>query len=650
MPQIQTLENIRAFEQTPLEEQGLPNSTFEVLEKGASYGEDRPALTFFLQAKGESYKVAETYSFKDLLGNIRQTANMLRDLGIEKEDVVSFVLPNLPETHFPIWGGEYAGIINPINPLLEPEVIKDILIAAECKVLVTINAFPNTDIWDKIEEIRGEIPSLKTILRINLEDHLSGVAKLAIKGISLLKRRAKTIPGQEVLDFNKTRKKYPQDHFSFQRKIEPSDTASYFHTGGTTGTPKLARHSHRNEVFDAWSALQMLGEEDPNLNFFCGLPLFHVNGVMVTGLGPWGQGAHVVLGTPSGYRGEGVIPNFWKIIEHYKINFFSGVPTVYSTLLGIPMKDADVSSLTYALCGAAPMPIEVFRQFESLTGVKIPEGSGSTEGTCVSSVNPPAGERRVGSVGFPIPYQEMKIIILDEEGQYQRMAEVDEIGIVAIRGENVFSGYKEDIHNKNTWIDTGDDKGPFLNTGDMGRQDTEGYFWLTGRKKELIIRGGHNIDPKLIEEPLVAHPAVSMVAAVGRPDSRVGEVPVAFLTLKEGKNVNKEELLAYATEHIGERAAIPKHIHIVDELPTTAVGKIFKPELIRREIKEVFDHELGLLSSIASKEVRVEPHKVHGTMAYIKVKAKDAGKAEGVKNEIQRILGQYPQKFELEVS
>ncbi|MCI4667621.1 MAG: acyl-CoA synthetase [Bacteroidia bacterium] len=649
MPQIQTREDIRNFEKTPIEEQQLPGNTYAFLERGAAYGEDRKALSFFLQAKGDAFKNSETYTYGELLANIRQCANMFRDLGIEKDDVVSFVLPNLPETHFTIWGAECAGIVNPINPLLEPAVIKDILNAAGCKVLVTINAFPNTDLWEKIEQIRADIPTLKTVLRINLEDHLSGLTKLVIKGITLSKRSAKNVSGQQVLDFNKLRKKYPKDKFTFNREILPSDTASYFHTGGTTGVPKLARHTHANEVFDSWSALQMLGGENPELNFFCGLPLFHVNGVMVTGLGPWGQGAHVVLGTPSGYRGEGVIPNFWEIIEHYKVNFFSGVPTVYSTLLNYPLKGADVSSLDYALCGAAPMPVEIFRQFEKLTNVKILEGYGCTEGTCVSSANPPSGERRVGSIGFPIPYQEMEIMILDEEGKFDRIAEADEIGIVAIRGNNVFSGYKEEIHNKGIWIDMGDGKAPFLNTGDMGRQDADGYFWLTGRKKELIIRGGHNIDPKLIEDPLAEHPAVAMAAAVGRPDPRVGEVPVAYIKLLDGQSIAKEELLEFASQKIGERAAIPKHIHIVDELPTTAVGKIFKPDLVRREIKEVFEGELKKLPSIAHFTVSVDSHKIHGTMATIKAEAKDSTKAEALKNELRRILGNYSPKFELEV-
>ncbi|MEO1415890.1 MAG: acyl-CoA synthetase [Bacteroidota bacterium] len=649
MAAIATMDDIREFEKIPLSSRNLPKSTFEAISRGAAHGLERPALSFFLQAKGDAFMKPEVYSYGDFLGNIRQVANMFRDLGIKDHDVVSFVLPNLPETHFTIWGGEYAGIVNPINPLLEPHVIKEILQAAGTKVLVTLSSFPNTDLWEKIDAIRHEVPTLKTILRINLEDHLSGVAKVAIKGLTFFKRQFRKVEGQRILDFNQNRKAYPKENFLFERDIQPDDIASYFHTGGTTGTPKLAMHTHGNEVFDAWAGIQAMDLNTPDKKFFCGLPLFHVNGVLVTGLGPFGNGAHVVLATPQGYRGEGVIPNFWRIVDHYKLNFFSGVPTVYSALLNVPIGNSKVDALDFAICGAAPMPVEVFKQFERYSGVKIIEGYGCTEGACASSVNPAYGDRRVGSVGFPFPYQEMKILVLNEEGKFDHEGSDNEIGLVCIRGANVFPGYKEEIHNKNIWVDIGDGKGPFYNTGDLGRKDEEGYFWLTGRKKELIIRGGHNIDPKLIEDPLTTHPHVEMVAAVPRPDARVGEIPVAYVKLKPGSSVSKEALLTYAMERIGERAAIPKRIQIVDELPVTAVGKIFKPTLVYQEIKDVYTQEVKNLSPVQSVEVQVGPHKTLGMLAEVRVKAKPEAKPEGLKNEIERVLGAYAPKFKVEV-
>ena len=344
--------------------------------------------------------------------------------------------------------------------------------------------------------------------------------------------------------------------------------------------------THFSEVFDAWATqVYTHGASAPAGTVFCGLPLFHVNGQLVTGLSPWSRGGHVVIGTPQGYRDKAVLERFWAIVEHYSINAFSGVPTVYATLLQTPLGSHDVSSVEFGYCGAAPMPTELFRSFEAKTGIRILEAYGLTEGGCVSSVNPPDAEPRIGSVGLRLPYQDMAVMILDEAGAFLRLAEVDEPGVLAIKGPNVFSGYVNPIHNAGLWIDCGGER--WLNTGDLARQDADGYFWLTGRKKELIIRGGHNIDPKLIEEPLHRHPAVALAAAIGRPDSRAGETPVLYVQLKAGATASETELLEYARAHIPERAAHPKSVKILQTMPVTAVGKIFKPALSMMEIADV---------------------------------------------------------------
>ena len=210
-------------------------------------------------------------------------------------------------------------------------------------------------------------------------------------------------------------------------------------------------------------------------------------------------------------------------MEHYGCTMMSAVPTVFQVLLNNPMDGVDTSKIEFATCGAAPLPLELARQFTDTTGIKILEGYGLTEGTSVSTVNPLGGEARIGSIGFRLPYQEMRIAILDD-GKFVRFANTEEVGGVIIRGPNSFGGYNDDFHNKSAFVDTGDGKGLWVNTGDMGRQDAESYFWLTGRKKELIIRGGHNIDPKLIEDPMHEHPAVGLAAAIGKPDARVGEM------------------------------------------------------------------------------------------------------------------------------
>ncbi len=276
-------------------------------------------------------------------------------------------------------------------------------------------------------------------------------------------------------------------------------------------------------------------------------------------------------------------PRFWEIVARFGVSIFSGVPTLYAALLETPIRDNDLSSLKFAVCGAAPMPPALIRAFEAKTKVKILEGYGLTEGACVSSVNPPGGERFAGSIGLPIPYQRMAAVMLDREGRFQRMASVDEIGVIAINGPNVFSGYLDPRHNQGIWLDIDGER--WLNTGDLGRRDANGYFWLAGRRKELIIRGGHNIDPRIIEDALQTHPAVAMTAAIGSPDAYAGELPVAYVQLKPGSAVTEAELMEHAARTISEKAAIPKWIKISSSLPTTAVGKLFKPALVELEIE-----------------------------------------------------------------
>lgn len=640
MAGFKTIEDIIALETKPFSEVKLAKSSYEMIKSGAAINPQNKALSFFLEASGFNKPV--TYSFKELISAINQSANMFHDLGIGRKDVVSLVLPNLPQTFFSIFAAETAGIVNPINPLLEANQIADIMNAAGTKVLVTLAPFPKTDIWTKVSQIADSVPSLETILQINLAQYLPFVKKLAV---SLMKKDKGSNVAKRILDFDKSRAKYNANALDFDPDIKPDDIASYFHTGGTTGTPKLAQHTHLNEIADTWMGAQTL-PVTPETTMFCGLPLFHVNAVVVTGTIPWSLGADVVLGTPAGYRGKGLMQNFWKIVEYYKVNYFSGVPTVYSSLLDIPI-DADISSLEFAICGAAPMPEEVFKAFEKYTDINILEGYGMTEGACISSVNPAYGDRRVGSIGYALPYQEMKTVCLDSEGNYERDCQIDEIGVVAIRGPNVFPGYKEDSANKGIWLKA-DDGEPWFNTGDMGRMDSDGYFWLTGRRKEIIIRGGHNIDPKLIEEPLHTHPTVALAAAVGRPDAHAGEVPVAYVQLAEGKSASEEELLEFAKGKIGERAAIPKRIIIINEMPVTAVGKIFKPTLVYKEIKDVYENVLAKIDGIEAAKAEVGPNKLLGTLARLLIKLENGADEGVVEEQIKKELGKYTVKYKIE--
>ena len=612
-PLIRTLQDIEQIESTPLSERDLPSSTFELIRRTAQTYPDAPALSFILQGTGEETPLRLSYA--ELLGKVTQTANAFHRLGLRPSKAVSFLLPNLPQTHYTIWGGEAAGIVNAINPLLDPEHIAELIHASDSELLVTLAPFPDTDLWDKVDALRDRLPALKAILCVDLANLLPEPQRSALKA-----QRGPLPDG--VLDFDEAIAACPADRLESGRHILPEDIASYFHTGGTTGTPKLAPHSHGNEVAMAYSMnlVTRFGVGDVTL---CGLPLFHVNGVIVTGLAAFIGGAEVLLATPQGYRNTTLIGNFWKVIERHKVSFFSGVPTIYAGLLQVPSEGHDLSSLKYALCGAAPMPVELIRQFEAKTGLTLIEGYGLTEGTCGSCANPPAGERRPGSIGLPMPYCEVRIKVLDDQGRYQRDAAPNEIGNLCIRGATVFRGYLQASKNAGIWVD-----GDWFNTGDLGRVDADGYIWLTGRSKDLIIRGGHNIDPQMIEEALHKHPAVAMAAAVGKPDEKAGELPVVYVQLKPGSQASEAELLEHAAAHIPERAAIPKNAWIIDAIPLTAVGKTFKPALRFDAIARVYQAAVGELHPGARVEVRSDDKA--GQLAHIHLPSQDQALAEAI--------------------
>jgi len=507
--------------------------------------------------------------------------------------------------------------------MLEAATVKDICLAANTKVMVALGEFPGSEIWEKVMSIKDDLPNLKAIVRV--------------MGPSDEK--------ENIIGFDEALPNYNSEGLDSGRDIKPEDICSMYHTGGTTGTPKLAPHTHFNEAAMPFMLNQAMGLEAGEAAL-CGLPLFLVNGTTATGSALFSSGAHVVILGPTGYRDPSVLKNLYKIVEHYKAVTFSGVPTVLSMLLDIPTEDIDISSLRFGICGAAPLSVELFKRFEEHSGMKVLEGYGLTEGTCASSANPFYGERKVGSIGWRLPYQQMAIFIVGEDGNFVRQAEADEIGSVCLSGPNVFQGYTDDTHNQGLFPKEG-----WINTGDLGRQDGDGYFWLTGRKKELIIRGGHNIDPAAIEEPLYQIPGVQVAAAVGRPDPHAGEVPVAYVQLQEGTSMVGKEILELVEKAIGERAAVPKEVVVIDELPLTSVGKIFKPALRWDATKRVYEDVLKDLGGLAaSVDVKVGEDKIHGSVAEINVAAGESASQQDIENKVGDLLSRYTVRYSLTIS
>ncbi|NAZ35317.1 acyl-CoA synthetase [Rubellimicrobium sp. CFH 75288] len=606
----------------PWDERDLPRTMWSMLSRTAARVPDRPAVTF--QMFSDPKAPAETLNWAELQGRVAQAANLFRSLGIGETDTIAYLLPNCTEVVLTYLGGQIAGIVNPINPLLDAEQIAGILRESRAKALVTLKAFPRTDVAQKAAAAAALAPDLRVILEVDLLRYLTGVKKLIVP---LIRPKNPFVHKARVLDFNAELSRQPRT-LSFQDSAGDR-VAAQFHTGGTTGLPKLAQHRYRGLVYNGWVANRLLFTERDTM--ICPLPMFHVFAAVVCMGASVASGAHIVFPTPQGYRGEGVMDNFWKLVERHRVTFVITVPTAISALMQRPV-NADISSLQLAFSGSAPLPVELFNRFEKAAGLTIIEGYGLTEATCLVSVNPPDGERKVGSVGLPFPYTKVRII----DPATQRDCPPDEIGEICVSNPGVWGGhtYTEAEKNRDLFYPGPDGEPTWLRTGDLGRLDPDGYLWITGRAKDIIIRGGHNIDPAEIEEAMVRHPAVALAGAIGQPDAHAGEVPCVYVELVQGASVTPEELLDHARAHVHERAAHPKHAEILPELPKTAVGKIFKPDLRKLAIRRIYNEALAAAGVQAEVAEVVEDRRL-GLVARLR----RAGQATD--EDVQRALGAF---------
>ncbi|SFJ75680.1 acyl-CoA synthetase [Celeribacter neptunius] len=611
----------------PWEDRDLPGTIYARLTQTAQSYPDRPAFSYQITS-GPKDK-AETLTWRQTHEMTTQAANMFRALGIHETDVVAYIMPNANETVLAFLGGMVAGIVNPINPLLEPEQIAAILRETNAKVVVTLKSFPKTDVAQKVAEAVRHAPNVNTVLEVDLLRYLTPPKKWIVPFIRP-KNPTAVAHHADLLDFNTELAKYPSDRLTFEDS-KGDRVAAYFHTGGTTGMPKVAQHKYSGMIYNGWLGARLLFSEEDTI--MCPLPLFHVFACQVIVMSQLASGAHGVYPTPAGYRGEGVFDNFWKLCERWKISFIITVPTAVSVLMQRKV-DADISSVRMAFSGSAPLPVELYKRFESAAGVEIVEGYGLTEATCLVSVNPVGGIKKIGSVGIPFPHTDVKILRATKDGPVE--CAIDEVGEICIDSPGVFEGSTYTEQDKNHDLFHHD---IYLRTGDLGRIDEDGYLWITGRAKDLIIRGGHNIDPAEIEEALAGHEAVAMVGAIGQPDAHAGEIPCAYVELVEGASVSPEDLMAYAKVHIHERAAIPKHVEIMDELPKTAVGKVFKPDLRKRAIARIYNAALEK-EGLTARVLEVIDDKRRGLVARVDPRAK--AEAE----QIGHVLGRFTNPWE----
>jgi fatty-acyl-CoA synthase len=554
---IRSIEDVRRLEQTPLSEALTVGSTYEIFRNSAAAFGDKTALTFL--RTGDPADAPIRWSYAQLLAGIHQTANLLHRLGVGPQDAVAILLPGCLEYHLALWGGAAAGIAQPLNPLLTDEKLVSLMTAGRAKVLIAYGGEEDAGLWSKALRLRGQVPTLTTVLRVAPHDEAPGSAGPLPEGVA---------------DFAALRAAEPDDRLVSGRDIAPEDIAAYFHTGGTTGAPKLARHSHGAQVFTAFASVNMTGQgpEDISIN---GYPLFHVAGVLPASLASLSAGVEVIIPTTTLLRNRQVMANYWRLVEKYRPTSLSAVPTVLAALANVPLDGADISSIRYCRTGAAVLPPELAERFKRLFGLHVHESLGMTEMAGISTITPPGVVGPAGCVGFRLPWTQIRIVALDAHGNAsERELPRGEQGMVLFKSPNLFSGFVDPADDAKAFTADG-----WLATGDLGWIDAEDRLNLSGRSKDLIIRSGHNIDPKTIEDALGAHPAVQLCAAVGAPDAYAGELPVAFATLVPGMTASEAELLAFTAARVDEAPAKPKSVTVIGQMPMTNVGKIYKPEL-----------------------------------------------------------------------
>ncbi|KRB47548.1 acyl-CoA synthetase [Terrabacter sp. Root181] len=579
--------DLAAIEAIPLTDRGLPGTTYELLVRAAGLWPDRVALSVLPDGEGWEQPAERTHA--QLLMDVHRYANVLHTLGVRRTDAVALLAPNCDELVTATLAAQLAGIAAPINSGLSEDHIAELLRRSGARILVAAGPDLAPEVWERARELAADAG-------------IEAVLALSATGAGPVEAELCAIDGIRVGHLSALAAGQPHDAFVGEPP-SAADLAALFHTGGTTGLPKLAAHTHANEVSDAWM-ISVTGMLHDDAVIFAALPLFHVNALLVTVLGPLFRGLHVIWAGPQGYRDHALLSNFWKLVERYRVTTMSAVPTVYSVLAGHPL-DADISSLRFAVVGASPLPLAVRDGFEAATGIQLVEGYGLTEATCVSALSFPHHPRRE-SVGQRLPYQQVKTVKVTDDGEWVDLP-AGQVGVLAISGPTVFPGYVSGRSPDGPGLDgLGKLRDGWLDTGDLAWVDPDGFIHLAGRAKDLIIRGGHNIDPAVIENVLLAHPAVTAAQAVGRPDLHAGEVPVAFVTVASEANPTPEELRAWAADHVPEQAAAPKTVTVLDALPVTRVGKHFKPALRAEATREAVADALRDIASVTSVRGAVE--------------------------------------------
>ncbi len=570
---LRTLQDVEALERIPLEERIFSWNLNDWIARGCALDPDKIAIRFI--ADGDPDGERDAISYRELQARANQAANLFHSLGVRANDVVLYVLPTLPQLYVVMLGALAAGIACGVNWMLEPAQLAELVRSTRAKVVVTLGPTPGYEIFEKVQTIRPQIPPDVHILTV------AGPRGSAIAE-SDLDTRAAMQPG---------------DRLRFERRVEGDHIAALVHSGGTTGSPKLVKLTHRGFAYKCWANAVVMAHTSDDV-IFADYPMFHIAGIFARGYFAIAHGMSIVIPSPIGARDKRFVENYWRFVERFGITIFSGVPTTLAQLAKSGPQGEKLGTLReYACTGSTSFPAEVARQIENLIGVRVLLTYGATEYTQNVTQAPRDGDPKFGSPGIRLPYTAIKAVELDGD-RIRRECAIDEIGVVVVRGPSLTPGYLEPKYNEGVFTRDG-----WFNSGDLGRFDADGYLWLTGRVKDVIIRGGHNIDPSVIEETLLKHRDVMLAAAVSKPDAHAGELPIAYVQLVPGARTSAGELRDFALEHVPERAAAPKDIIIVDEMPLTDVRKPAKVELRRDAAQRAFRE---LLADVADGAITVD--------------------------------------------
>ncbi|MEA2949609.1 MAG: fatty-acyl-CoA synthase [Alphaproteobacteria bacterium] len=606
---LRTLRDIEELERVPLDERVFSWNLNDWLTRGCALDPAKIAIRYIADADPASEPLSISYA--ELQARSNQAANLFHSLGVSSNDVVLYVLPTLPQLYVTMLGALACGIACGVNWMLKPEQLAELVRSTKAKVVVTLGPTQGYEVWENMQAIRPDIsPSV----------HI-----LTVPG-----------PGGAVMpetDLDTLAARQPADRLLFERKVAPDDIAAYVHSGGTTGSPKLVQLTHRGFAYKCWANAVVMAHTSDDV-IFADYPMFHIAGIFARGYFAIAHGMSIVIPTPLGARDKRFIENYWKFVARFGITIFSGVPTTLAQLAKSGPHGETLGTLRdYACTGSTAFPAEVARQIESLIGVRVLLTYGATEYTQNVTQAPRDGDPKFGSPGIRLPYTQVKAVELEGD-RIKRECAVDEIGVVVVKGPSITPGYLEPKYNEGVFTRDG-----WFNSGDLGRFDADGYLWLTGRVKDVIIRGGHNIDPSVIEETLLKHRDVVLAAAVSKPDAYAGELPIAYVQLVAGARASADEIRDFALAHIPERAAAPKDIIIVEQMPLTDVQKPAKVELRRDAARRAFRE---VLADVADGKLSVDmvSDPVKGNMAVIGV-----ADAAGARSEVEAKINERMKAF-----